>query len=82
MQGKDELPLTLRTTLSTPPAPPNTPINHTLVEPQATTGPKLIRPEEMKYYANPTGSVFFKVPRELRPDNDELDSDFDLDFTI
>lgn len=83
MQGKDELPLILSTassTNSTPPAPPNTPIHHLVPQSQTTSGPQLIRPEQMQHYM---GNVFFKVPSELRADIDALDSDSEeLDFTL
>jgi hypothetical protein len=84
MQGKDELSLSRSSsTTSTPPAPPNTPVNHTVTPLPMTTGPKLITPAELNHYMNmsETGNVFFKAPPESKSNNgDDLDSDFDLNF--
>ncbi|USQ14829.1 hypothetical protein J2N86_05880 [Legionella lytica] len=81
MQGKNELPLNPSST-PTPSVLPDTPTNNTVAQPKMTTGPKLIRPDEMGLYMRPGGNEFFKVPFELRSDNDGLGSDSELDFTI
>lgn len=80
MQGKDELSLSRSSsTTSTPPAPPNTPVNHTVTPSPMTTGPKLITPAELNHYMkmSQTGNVFFK-PHESKGEGS--DSDFELNF--